>query len=198
MSADGLQDDVAGTKFGSDMEIPWKLIYTTEEESQIIKNCLIWTLRQLGWMRVRLHLSGSRTQRALKRTWQSVAALVLEGMVSPLHYSPTPSHSVFSTAPCHSPHMSNTPTHKHLDNTCIRTISPRPLPAKALLLWGKVFDSFPLGVTACRISLGSCAETFSFFFFFFLFFSPQSSLTTPLWSALTCVSCEKCLVPLHY
>ncbi|KAM7385462.1 hypothetical protein PAMP_001545 [Pampus punctatissimus] len=46
-----------------------------------------------------------------ERTWQSVAALV--GMESPLHYSPTSSHSVFSTS-----HMSNTSTQKHLANTC--------------------------------------------------------------------------------
>lgn len=142
-----------------------------------------WICQLANW--IWQHLSGFRTPRSLKRTWRSVAAPVREGMASPLHYSPTSSHSAFSTAPCNTPiTWATAPHRKHSANTCVCTFFPRLLPAKRLVQEGKVFDSFFLEMTACRISLDS---------WWWSFFPPTPSFpSTPLWTALTCISCHLC------
>lgn len=60
----------------------------------------------------------------------------------------------------------------HLANTCVCTFFPRPLAARRLVSEGKVFDSFCLEMTACRISL----DSWWWSNFFFFFFSPTPRL----------------------
>lgn len=72
----------------------------------------------------------------------------------------------------------------HLANTCVCTFFPRPLAARRLVSEGKVFDSFCLEMTACRISLDSWWWSWFFIYFFFPY-SPAFP-TAPPWTALTC------------
>lgn len=88
---------------------------------------------------------------------------------NPLHYSPAPSHSVFSVPSCST---TNTLKRKTFSQHACLCISPASLPYRRLVQSGKVWHS---EVTARRIFWWGSL-------FIVLFFN------TLLWTALTCVS----------
>lgn len=133
----------------------------------------IWQLINWIWQ----NFSGFRTQRSSRRTWQSVAAPVREGMSSLLHYSPTSSHYFCRSLP-YPYHMSNTSTLKtfswHMCSHGVPATVGRQTSGVGtksfwqLLSWN---DSLPHLVGLLLVKL---------------FFPPSPSFpATPPWTALT-------------